>query len=112
MQENDEIFKDLIQTVGLLYTSFTVCSGDIEKKALKMTSQLVIFRVPTPNPKSDCFTCKSTNKKILAKRDTTDQIMHAGPNACRSFSPLLSALGFFQSSIKFITQRVPSQVYV
>ena len=29
MQENDEIFKDLIQTVGLL-TSFTVCSGDID----------------------------------------------------------------------------------
>ena len=31
MQENFEAFKDLIQTVGLLY-SFTVCSGDIKKK--------------------------------------------------------------------------------
>ena len=46
MQENYEIFKDLIQTVGLLYYSLTVCSGDIKKKkALKMTSQMVIFRV-------------------------------------------------------------------
>ena len=55
MQENYEIFKDLIQTVGLIYyfTSLTVCSGDIKKtenekkkkkKALKMTSLLVIFR--------------------------------------------------------------------
>ena len=37
MQENYEIFKDLIQTVGLLYylTSLTVCSRDIKKK-LKM----------------------------------------------------------------------------
>ena len=40
--ENDKIFKDLIQTVGLPITSFTV-SGDIKrmkilKKALKMTS--------------------------------------------------------------------------
>ena len=49
------MFKDLIQTVGLPITSFTVF-GDIikkienikkkkKKKALKMTSQLVIFRV-------------------------------------------------------------------
>ena len=30
MQENYEMFKDLIQTVGLL-TSFTLCSGDIKK---------------------------------------------------------------------------------
>ena len=52
MQENYKIFKDLIQTVGLIYyfTSLTVCSGDIKKtenekkKALKMTSLLVIFR--------------------------------------------------------------------
>ena len=51
-QENDELFKDLIQTV---------CSGDIKKKrALKMTSQLVIFRAffsffrPT-DPKSEKF---------------------------------------------------------
>ena len=50
MPENYEIFKDLIQTVGLLYLSITVCSGVIKKKkalkkkALKMTSQLVIFR--------------------------------------------------------------------
>ena len=32
MQENYEIFKDLIQTFGLL-TSFTVCSGDIKKSS-------------------------------------------------------------------------------
>ena len=31
MQENYEIFKDLIQSVCLL-TSFTVCSRDIKKK--------------------------------------------------------------------------------
>ena len=37
-----KIFKDLIQTVGLPITSFTV-SGD-KKKALKMTSELVIIR--------------------------------------------------------------------
>ena len=30
-RKNDKIFKDLIQTVGLPITSFTV-SGDIEKK--------------------------------------------------------------------------------
>ena len=44
MQENYEIFKDLIQTVIYIllvyFTSFTVCSGDIKKKkkkkALKM----------------------------------------------------------------------------
>ena len=59
MQEKYEIFKDLIQTVGLLYTSLTVCSGEIKKKAmkmkkkkkkkaLKMTSQLfrAFFSVP------------------------------------------------------------------
>ena len=60
--------KDLIQTVG-----FTVCSGYIKKKKLKMTSQLVIFRVfffkknfcpPTLNLKKK--SCKSTNKKNLA----------------------------------------------
>ena len=32
MPENYEIFKDLIQTVGLLYLSITVCSGVIKKK--------------------------------------------------------------------------------
>ena len=50
--ENDEIFKDLIQTVGVYLTSFTVFFLEIskkkkkkkKKKALKMTSQLVIFR--------------------------------------------------------------------
>ena len=58
--------------------SFIVFSGDTkkssEKKALKMTSQLVIFRAffaPPSNPKSDFFPRKSTNKKILtlAKAD-------------------------------------------
>ena len=34
MQENYEIFKDLIQTDGLL-SSFTVCSGDIKKEKKK-----------------------------------------------------------------------------
>ena len=29
---SDEIFKDLIQTVGVYLTSFTVFSGDINKK--------------------------------------------------------------------------------
>ena len=33
------MIKDLIQTVG-----FTVCSGYIKKKKLKMTSQLVNFQ--------------------------------------------------------------------
>ena len=43
--KNNEIYKDLIQNVGLPITSFTVFSGDIKKKsskngkkALKMTS--------------------------------------------------------------------------
>ena len=59
--ENGEIFKGLIQTVGLFYLSFTVCSGDVEKisdngqstekKVLKMTCQLVF--PPSPSPKSD-----------------------------------------------------------
>ena len=55
MQENYEIFKDLIQTVVLLY-KLTVCSGDIKRKesseikALKMTSQLVIPTPPPPPP--------------------------------------------------------------
>ena len=32
MPENYEMFKDIIQTFVLVYfTSFTVCSGDIEK---------------------------------------------------------------------------------
>ena len=61
-RKNDEIFKDLIQTVGIYFTSFTVFfSGDIkkssEKKNLKITSQLVIFRAffffRPPNPKSE-----------------------------------------------------------
>ena len=43
MQENYKIFKDLIQTAGLVYFfSFTVYSGDIKKKikALKMNSYM------------------------------------------------------------------------
>ena len=51
MQENYEIFKDIIQTVGVYFTSFycffmEILKKSSEKKALKM--------------------CKSTNKKILA----------------------------------------------
>ena len=47
--KNDEIFKDLIQTVGVYLPSFTVFFLEIFKKkllkkALKITSQLVIFR--------------------------------------------------------------------
>ena len=57
MQENYEIFKDLIQTM-VYFTSYTVCSGDIkkgkssenEKKALKRTSQLVLFRAFFSSP--------------------------------------------------------------
>ena len=30
--ENDDIFKDIIQTVCVYFTSFTVFSGDIKKK--------------------------------------------------------------------------------
>ena len=37
MQENYEICKDLIQTVGLR-TNFTVCSGDIKKGKRKKSS--------------------------------------------------------------------------
>ena len=32
---HDEIFKDLIQTVGLPLLVFTVCSGDLKKKEKK-----------------------------------------------------------------------------
>ena len=35
MQENNEIFKDLIQTVGVYLTSFTVFYGDKKKKKKK-----------------------------------------------------------------------------
>ena len=37
------MFKDLIQSVGVYLTSFTIYS-EMLKKTLKMTSQLVIFR--------------------------------------------------------------------
>ena len=76
MQENYEIFNDLIQTM-VYFTSYTVCSGDIKKgkssenekkKALKRTSQLVIFRAffSPPHPKSEKKSRNSTNKKNLA----------------------------------------------
>ena len=54
---HDEIFKDLIQTVGVYLTRFTVFFLEIlkikssEKKALKMTSQLVIFRAFFSSPR-------------------------------------------------------------
>ena len=32
---SDEMFKDLIQTVGVYLTSFTVFSGDIKKRSEK-----------------------------------------------------------------------------
>ena len=35
MQENYEIFKDLIQIIGVYLTSFTVFYGDIKKKKKK-----------------------------------------------------------------------------
>ena len=65
--------KNLIKTVGFHYFTncLTVCAGDIKgksenkKKALKMTSQMVIFRAffrpLTLNLKTK--SCKSTNKK-------------------------------------------------
>ena len=31
--KNDEIFKELVQTVGVYLTSFTVFSGDIKKSS-------------------------------------------------------------------------------
>ena len=55
MQENNEILKDLIQTVGLLYKFNCL----FWKKTLKMTSQLVNFRAffsfffRPPDPKSE-----------------------------------------------------------
>ena len=42
MQQNYEIFKDLIQTV---WFTLLVLLFVLEKKSLKMTSQLVIFRI-------------------------------------------------------------------
>ena len=45
MQENYEIFKDLIQTVGLVYfISFIVCSGDIKKKKKSSVSVSVFIQ--------------------------------------------------------------------
>ena len=44
-------FKDLIQTVGLVYfISFTVCSGDIKKKLtfINMCTFQSFFRPPYP----------------------------------------------------------------
>ena len=67
MQENYEIFKDLIQTVGLLYL-FNVCSGDIYiKKTTSENDQLTghfqsIF-FPSTDPKSEKKSHKPTNKK-------------------------------------------------
>ena len=61
MQKNDEIFKDSIQAAGFTLLGLLFFSGDIkkssEKKALKMTSHLVIFRTfslfSSPDPKSE-----------------------------------------------------------
>ena len=73
-----KIFKDLIHTVGLLITSFTV-SGDIKKKNMKilkkssendqltghLQSFFIFFFIP-PTLNLKFFSRKSTNKKILA----------------------------------------------
>ena len=42
MQENNEIFKDLIQTVGVYLTSFTVFM-EIKKKKKKKKKNLALF---------------------------------------------------------------------
>ena len=66
----------VLLTVGLPYEFYTYCFFlEIfkKKKALKMTSQLVIFRAflfifffRPADPRSEKKSCKSTNKKILA----------------------------------------------
>ena len=43
-EKNYEIFQDLIQTVGLPYLFYCFFLEILKKNALKMTSQLVIFR--------------------------------------------------------------------
>ena len=49
MQENYEIFKDLIQSVGLLFVLEI-----LKKKALKMSFlELFFFFPPSPDPKSN-----------------------------------------------------------
>ena len=76
MQESYDIFKDIIQTVGvyllvLLFFFMEILKKEKEKKTLKMTSQLVIFRafflffffVPS-TLNLIFFPRKSTNKKI------------------------------------------------
>ena len=77
-RKNDEIFKDLIQTVGIYFTSFTVFfSGDIKKSSEKKSEnnqstghfQSFLFFRP-PNPKSEKKSRKSTNKKIWPKHDS------------------------------------------
>ena len=79
MQKNYEIFKDLIQTVGLLYYFYCLFRKYLKKKALKMKKKsskndqstghfqsfFSFFFCPlTLNLKKK--SCKSTNKKILA----------------------------------------------
>ena len=70
MPENYELFKDLIQTVGLLYLSITVCSGVIKKKSSENDQSTghfqsffsSFFSIYLSKKKSR----KSANKKILA----------------------------------------------
>ena len=86
MQENYEILKDLIQTVGSLYyfTSLTVCSGGVKKRSSENEKwkkkekkkkpwkwpvdhfQSSFFFFCPPDPKSENVFPISTHKKNLA----------------------------------------------
>ena len=60
------MFKDLMQTVGLYLTSFTVFSGDIKKKKKSSDhfQSFFIYFFPPPDPKSEFFPVNQLIKKF------------------------------------------------
>ena len=78
MQENYEIFKDLIHTVGLLY-QLTVCSRDIKINALKMTSHqstghFQSLLSPLPDPQSEINPINQLIKTFWSKGNCPSQV--------------------------------------